>query len=220
MSFFDPARQYFCIDVECVATGTGHNDRDVAQIALVDSSLRVLLNLYVRPVKPVVSYITALTGITAEMLAGGVPLDQAIAMVKRALPKDAILTGQNIAADIRWLGLQEGVDFGGLVDLSGVFRAFNTKFNSWSYFSLRHEITVLLGAPPVGSHNAVMDSVQSMQLFHRAVELSRAPAEMERAKQMLLAAPVEQAFNKRFPHYEGVCMGNRKSCTCGSPFLY
>lgn len=30
------ALQYFSIDVECVATGTGHNDRAVAQIALVN----------------------------------------------------------------------------------------------------------------------------------------------------------------------------------------
>ena len=29
----------------------------------------------------------------------------------------------------------------------------------------------------------------------------------------------EPSFAKKFPIYDGVCMGNRKSCTCGAPFL-
>jgi hypothetical protein len=74
---------YMSIDVECVATGLRHNDRAVAQIALVDQArpcrapaVRVplltprpptqfeqpLLNLYVRPEEAVVSYLTPLTG--------------------------------------------------------------------------------------------------------------------------------------------------------------
>jgi membrane protease subunit (stomatin/prohibitin family) len=40
---------YFSIDVECVATGVGHNARDVAQIAVVDQYERCLLNVYVQP---------------------------------------------------------------------------------------------------------------------------------------------------------------------------
>lgn len=34
---------YMSIDVECVATGPKHNDRAVAQIALVDQARRSLL---------------------------------------------------------------------------------------------------------------------------------------------------------------------------------
>lgn len=91
---------HFSIDVECVATGTDHNARAVAQISLVvgaapprrrrsrpqpalarsrrlrrlpppsprpqDQYERVLLNLYVRPEQPVVSYLTPLTGCAAR----------------------------------------------------------------------------------------------------------------------------------------------------------
>lgn len=51
-----------------MASGPKHNDRTVAQIAVVDSEERVVLNVFVKPNVPVMSYLTALTGITAELL--------------------------------------------------------------------------------------------------------------------------------------------------------
>ena len=55
---------YCSIDVECVASGTQHNAREVAQIALVDQYERCLLNVYVKPPEgtTVASYLTPLTG--------------------------------------------------------------------------------------------------------------------------------------------------------------
>ena len=41
--------EYFAIDVECVATGHTHNDRAVAQIAVVDERMRTLVNVFVKP---------------------------------------------------------------------------------------------------------------------------------------------------------------------------
>eukprot|EP00964_Phaeocystis_antarctica_P035872 scaffold20512_cov56-Phaeocystis_antarctica.AAC.2 len=48
----DPKLLY-SIDVECVATGMGHHDRSVAQIGLVDAESAKVLNLYIKPIKPV-----------------------------------------------------------------------------------------------------------------------------------------------------------------------
>lgn len=91
MTAVAPPPRFFSIDVECVATGTDHNAREVAQISLVvgvkgvpphagcstrqppaslptmhvplqDQHERVLLDLYVKPDKPVVSYLQPLTG--------------------------------------------------------------------------------------------------------------------------------------------------------------
>lgn len=60
-------------------------------------SLQVLLNIYVKPHRPVVSYLTALTGLTPDLIeTQGVPLEQAITMVKGSLPTSAVLVGQNI----------------------------------------------------------------------------------------------------------------------------
>ena len=56
----------FSIDVECVATGPQHHDRAVAQIGMVDCFGRMLLNVLVKPDKHISSYLTPLTGLTAE----------------------------------------------------------------------------------------------------------------------------------------------------------
>ena len=95
--------------VECVATGVQHHDRAVAQISLVDSGCAEKLNLYVKPDVPVASYLSPLTGLTAEHLeTHGVPLAQAIASLTASLPPNAVLVGQNILKDVEWLGLVEG----------------------------------------------------------------------------------------------------------------
>lgn len=83
----------------------------------------------------VASYLTPLTGLSAELLdAHGVSLAEAIAAVRNALPPHAVLVGQNIAKDVEWLGLREGTDFAGMVDLAGVWRVWNEKYKSWSVF--------------------------------------------------------------------------------------
>lgn len=172
------------IDVECVATGTKHNDRAVAQIALVDQArspvsaaipcqhtvlthdsacclvLRSpsllqfetpILNLYIKPEAPVVSYLTPLTGLTADLLEQhGTSLAIALATLRQALPKTAVLVGQNVRTDVVWLGLQERVDFAGMMDLAGLFRVFNPQYNSWSVFGQDHLARVLLGIDNTG----------------------------------------------------------------------
>ncbi len=76
--------------------------------------------MYVQQTSPVVSYLTALTGLTRETLDSyGIPLDRAMAALRENLPKSAILVGQNIRKDVEWLGLKEGVDFESLMDLVG-----------------------------------------------------------------------------------------------------
>ena len=76
--------EYVAIDVECVATGHTHNDRAVAQIAVVDERMRTLVNVFVKPgtaanegtsgastsssSTTIVSTIEPLTGITREKL--------------------------------------------------------------------------------------------------------------------------------------------------------
>ena len=226
-SSYPYAATHFSIDVECVATGVEHNAREVAQIALVDEYERCLLNVYVRPPPGarVHSYLTPLTGLTAEIIdAHGVTLAEAVASVRAALPKHAVLVGQNIAKDVQWLGLIEGQDFQGMVDLAGVWRVWTPRFNTWSVFGQDHLVRVLLGAEFGAQHNAALDALKSVRLFNywRRCDADKAGAggaELERAKQALLNAPPEPSFAKKNPSFEGCCMGNRKTCTCGAPFL-
>lgn len=102
----------YSIDVECVASGVQHHDRVIGQIALVDKDCQPILNIYVVPDVPVVSYLTPLTGLTADLLQErGVPLDEALVKLRANLPANSVLVGQNILKDVEWLGLVEGVDF-------------------------------------------------------------------------------------------------------------
>eukprot|EP00958_Prasinococcus_capsulatus_P010394 scaffold1012_cov418-Prasinococcus_capsulatus_cf.AAC.10 len=109
----------FSIDVECVATGKEHNARAVAQIALVNAAEQPVLNLYVKPAAPVESYLTPLTGLTKEILDKyGTSFEEALAILKQHLPRNAVICGQNIRSDIQWLQLTEE-DYGSLIDLAG-----------------------------------------------------------------------------------------------------
>ena len=90
------------IDVECVANGTTHNDRAVAQIAIVDARTeQTLLNVYVKQEKPVVSYLTPLTGLTEQLLAErGVSFAEAVAATREGVerPPSSFMAAARVAA--------------------------------------------------------------------------------------------------------------------------
>lgn len=211
---------YYSIDVECVATSNSHNDRAVAHVALIDQWESVLLNFYVRPDKTVFSYLYKLTGLSEAKIANGISLDEGVRMVKAALPKDAILVGQNILMDVEWLGLKEGEDFAGMQDLAGLWRVYNTKYNNFTYHSLHHKSKCLTGVRQVEPHDAATDSIISMRLFNLYTHLKDNKEELEKAHRLLMETPQDPAFKVLHPEYDGVCMGGRKTCTCGSAFFF
>ena len=217
---------HFSIDVECVATGVGHNARSVAQIALVDQFERCLLNVFVKPPDGVTvhSYLTPLTGLSKELIdTHGVSLHEAVTRLRLTLPKHAVLVGQNIAKDVQWLGLTEFADFAGMVDLAGLWRVWNKQYNSWSVFGQDHLVTTLLGAEVASQHDAASDALKSVRLFNYYQWLKSPNGggddALETAKERLLQTPPQPSFAKKNPSFEGCCMGNRKTCTCGAPFF-
>lgn len=212
---------FLSMDVECVATGTDHNSRSVAQVSLVDQAENVLLNLYVKPEKPVVSYLSPLTGLTSEVLEQhGRPLSEALATLRSCLPKCATLVGQNIRQDVEWLGLREGVDFKAMIDLAGLYRIWNEVHKSWSVFGQDHLAKVLLGWDTgTANHDAVTDAIKSMRLYNYYLQMQSDPQGWSAAQRACLETPVQPSFSRRNPSFESVCMGNRKTCTCGAPFF-
>jgi RNA exonuclease 4 len=211
----------FALDVECVANGTTHNDRVVAHIALVGADDSVLINTYVKPDVPIVSYIEPLTALTEELVQGGIPLAEAVEQVRKVLPANAILVGQNILKDVQWLGLVESKDFQGMLDLAGLYRVFNHKYKNYAYHSLHHKAKALLHIDQgTEAHTADKDALLSMWLFKLYLELEKVPDALEQAKQTLIDTPLSPTFVKRHPSYEGVCMGGRKTCTCRAPFFF
>jgi len=213
--------RYFSIDVECVAIGYQHNARAVGQISLVDELERVLLNLYVQPDQPVVSYLTPLTGLTQETLQNyGISFKSALDTLRHHLPPSAVLVGQNIRKDVEWLDLEEGIDFESMVDLAGLYRVWNTRFHSFTIFSLEHLANVVLGIPLNGCpHNAVDDAIKSIRLFNYYRQFGNNSAIWDKKQSELIETQRPWSFSKRHPQFEGVCMGNRRLCMCGAPFL-
>lgn len=59
-------------------------------------------------------------------------------------------------------------------------------------------------------------------LLHVAVDISALLPSADicsSVQELLLSSAPAPSFARRHPTFEGVCMGNRKSCTCGAPFL-
>jgi DNA polymerase III epsilon subunit-like protein len=217
-----PGELLFSIDVECVATGKQHHDRAVAQISLVDTSSTPLLNLYVRPEKPVASYLTPLTGVDANLLEEqGLSLEEAMKKLRAALPQGSVLVGQNIAKDVEWLGLVEGQDFASMIDLAALLRAWNPRFGGYTYFAQDHYALAWLGVhrTEADAHDAVADAVLSMRLFHAYVAVQNDPEAVAAMAAKTIATPAKPSFAKLHPEWEGCCMGNRQTCKCGAPFF-
>jgi RNA exonuclease 4 len=210
------------IDVECVANGTTHNDRAVAQIAIVDARTeQTLLNVYVKQEKPVVSYLTPLTGLTEQLLAErGVSFAEAVAATKKALDVRCVIVGQGVLKDVeQWLGLVRGVDYGDLIDLCGIWRVFNAQYKSWSVFGQDHLVRCLLATEVAATHDAAGDCVKSVRLYRHWYALKDDDEKLACEKAKLLAIAPEPSFSKRFPSFEGVCQGNRRTCVCKAPFF-
>lgn len=139
-----PSKRYIALDVECVATGRRHDDRDVSLVAVVDINEKVILKRTVKPEKPVVSYLTPLTGLRQGDLDDGERLSVVLREVKALLGPDVVLVGQGVDSDIKWLQLEKGTDYDSVVDLAQMFKAYNSRYRNYSYYSLSHEANTLI----------------------------------------------------------------------------
>ena len=138
-----PSR-FFCIDVECIATGPRHDARAVALIATVDKNEQVVFKETIKQDRFVFNYLTPLTSLKKGDLDYGVPLDAAVREIKKLLGPDVVLVGQGIDYDIQLLNLQIGVDFERFVDLAELFKTYNHRYGHINYFPLSHEANTLL----------------------------------------------------------------------------
>ena len=139
-------KRYIALDVECVATGRRHDDRDVCLVAVVDANEEVILKRKVKPDKPIVSYLTPLTGVKRGDLDDGERLSVVLRDVKALLGPDVVLVGQGTKSDIKWLQLEQGKDYDSVVDLGQMFKTYNSRYGNYSYFSLSHEANTLIQA--------------------------------------------------------------------------
>eukprot|EP01134_Creolimax_fragrantissima_P005728 CFRG5728T1 len=216
----------YSMDVECVATGTGHAARYPCLVVVVNYALERVLTCYIKPDVPVFNYLTEITGVKEGDLDEGEPLENVVEKVKSILGPDAWLVGQSIASDIKWMKLEKGKDYQDVVELSQALSAFNPKFNNYSFFSLEHEALVLLGVDlsAKGYHDPAEDAQASMELFKRFVEYgdSATATLLEMAKENLIRVRTKPSMAKRNNYnMHGICMAAfyPPACVCGDATL-
>ncbi|OQR82077.1 hypothetical protein THRCLA_23247 [Thraustotheca clavata] len=201
---------FFAIDVECVATGKNYLDRDVARIAVVSENEATVFDAYVKPSKPIVSYLTQLTGITARHLENARSLQEVLIDLKAILPKDCVLVGQSVDKDVEWLGLKEQEDFREIFDVAKLFcmpLPSKTSATKIRYFSLRHVVKYLLDESIQESdHDPVVDAVYAMKVFKRFRYLHESPGHRQAVLQTLAKTPQTPSFAKRHPVIDGVSL--------------
>ena len=138
------SQRYIALDVECVATGRRHDDRDVCLVAVVDANEKVILKRKVKPEKPIVSYLTPLTGLQRGDLDHGVSLSVVRQEVIDLLGPDVVLIGQRVKVDINWLQLKQGTDYDSVIDLAELFKVYNFQHDNYIFYSLSHEANTLI----------------------------------------------------------------------------
>eukprot|EP00455_Lapot_gusevi_P027790 TRINITY_DN2951_c0_g1_i1.p1 TRINITY_DN2951_c0_g1~~TRINITY_DN2951_c0_g1_i1.p1 ORF type:complete len:219 (+),score=4.98 TRINITY_DN2951_c0_g1_i1:74-730(+) len=207
--------RYIAVDVECAASGRGHNDRVPCWVAAVDENYNTLLDIVIK-CDNVFSPMTSITGLTLEEINNGVPLDEAIDRLRSICGPDVVFVGQRVSSDINWMQLRQGVDYQSIIDLAEEFRTFNSRFNRYDYASLRQLAYVLLDQNiQEAAHSPVTDSVVSMRLFN---EHAKIPYQLEVAKQKILTMR-KSGLIPRYPRAQeaDVCSSafNPNECFCG-----
>ncbi|RHY87755.1 hypothetical protein DYB35_001658 [Aphanomyces astaci] len=154
------------LTVECVVTGSGHNDRAPCRVALVDLHNRVSWSAIIL-VTPVLDPLTAITGLTtAQIQAKGRPFDVVRDDLFGYIGPGMVLVGQKVTNDVGWMQLEAGTHYARTVDLAELFRLWNPHFEHYMYFTLRKQVYVAFGAVVGGSHDPVEDEMWSMRLAH------------------------------------------------------
>ena len=96
----------FAIDVECVSTGTGHNDSAPCRVGIVDADGTTILDATIAvPPKEIYDPLTLITGLSLDDIARGSPLADLRTQV-REIVHVATLVGHAIYNDMGWLGLE------------------------------------------------------------------------------------------------------------------
>ena len=93
----------YAIDCEMCKTAEGS---EVTQIAIVDESLNCIYKTYIKPDNPIIDYVTAYSGITAEIMKDvKTTLAEVIKHINNILPTQAIFVGHSLENDLKALKL-------------------------------------------------------------------------------------------------------------------
>lgn len=205
----------FGIDVECAATGWRHDDRAPCRCAVVSWNGKTLLDVAIQ-VPGLVSPLTSVTGMTAEQIYYGYQLEAVREMVREICGPRAILVGQSVEHDVKWLGLRRNMDYASIIDTAQVFTCIPPGSKTLRMFSLEHSAAGLLGVRiQAEGHCPVEDARISVKLL---LDKGSTHARVESSRAILGKLFVDKQLGQRQrppPRIDGVCMGKwSRMCTC------
>eukprot|EP00540_Astrosyne_radiata_P005378 CAMPEP_0116845972 /NCGR_PEP_ID=MMETSP0418-20121206/13581_1 /TAXON_ID=1158023 /ORGANISM="Astrosyne radiata, Strain 13vi08-1A" /LENGTH=275 /DNA_ID=CAMNT_0004477177 /DNA_START=335 /DNA_END=1162 /DNA_ORIENTATION=+ len=96
--------RYIALDCEMVGVGEQGHESALARVVMVNWEGHLVLDLYVKPKRPVTDYRTFVSGITPQLLENAVSLETCRALCREAL-RDKVLVGHGLKGDLRVLQL-------------------------------------------------------------------------------------------------------------------
>lgn len=208
------------IATECVATGYGHNDRELCRVVIMDKKGCTLIDTLVKPEKEIVSYLTPLTGIKPGDLDNAEPWSVAREKIYSVLSPNTTLLGHTLNNSIKLLQLMPRVHFIRILDTSEFFCTWNKRSKRVEYFSLAHMANVLFGENMVGVHNPMEGCKACVQIYAKFKDYDE--QEIRPVQRKLAKAPRTPSKVKSFGFsIDGVCLAgySPQYCKCGQETL-
>lgn len=150
------------ISIDCEMVRSEDGSEEVVKVCAVDQNLETVIDLLVKPSKPVVNYLTEITGVTAEDLEGVTcNLKDVQKKLKKLLTPKTIIIGHSLHHDLRVLK----VDHGRVIDTAFIFQ-YQDKPSCYTP-SLSKLCKVVLGydlREEGKPHNCLDDAIAAMRL--------------------------------------------------------
>ncbi|EER18797.1 exonuclease, putative [Perkinsus marinus ATCC 50983] len=152
-------KNLLAIDCEMVDTADG---LELARLSAVDSGAKTLLDMYVKPAKPVLDYKTEFSGITRESLVGvTATLKDAQKALMDLMDSETILVGHGLENDLKTLKMVHRR----IIDTSDLYPhpAGPPRKSALSYL-VRKVLKSKMSRESTGMHDSTEDALQAMRL--------------------------------------------------------
>lgn len=149
----------FSLDCEMCMTG---DEFAVTRVSIVDEQESVLLDTFVKPEKKITNYLTRFSGVTPQIMAAtSTTLKKVHKLMRKVLPDDAIICGQSLNIDLKYLQLIHPyvIDTSVIYNLSGT-RSVKTGLKTLAARFLGQEIQ----ASHKDGHCSIEDAVATLRL--------------------------------------------------------
>ncbi|CAA7055914.1 unnamed protein product [Microthlaspi erraticum] len=196
MKMLDVMKSTEMIAVDCEMVLCEDGTEGLVRVGVVDRELKVILDKFVKPNKPVVDYRTEITGITAEDIENAtLSLADIQETLQPFLSKGTILVGHSLNKDLEVLK----IDHPRVIDTALVFKYSNVR--KPRRVSLNNLCKSILGyevRKEGVSHDCVNDATAAMKLALAVVE-KRADTTIPPSIEML-EAEKSKLFVHKIPH--------------------